>query len=154
MKNKSLLITIVILIFAMNAIAQETGTFTDYRDGKTYKTVKIGTQTWMAENLNVSTFRNGDAIPEVKTDAEWAQAFKEEKPAWCYYDNDPANGAKYGKLYNGYAVVIDPRGLAPAGFHIPSEVEWIKLASYLDGISHAAKKNEKYFRLDERWQWN
>jgi len=135
MKNKSLLMTIAIFLFAMNLIAQPI----KKSNNNNIKTVTIGTQTWMAENLNVSTFRNGDAIPEVKTDAEWAQAFKEEKPAWCYYDNDPANGAKYGKLYNGYAV-IDPRGLAPAGFHIPSEVEWIKLASYLDGTNHAAKK--------------
>jgi uncharacterized protein (TIGR02145 family) len=95
-----------------------------------YKSVKIGTQTWMAENLNVSTFRNGDPIPEAKTDEEWKKAGKEGKPAWCYYDNDPKNGAKYGKLYNWYAV-IDPRGLAPAGWHIPSDAEWTTLGDQL-----------------------
>ena len=76
-------------------------------DGNTYKTVTIGEQTWMAENLNVSKFRNGDEIPEAKTNEEWIKAGNEGKPAWCYYENIPANGEKYGKLYNWYAVT-DP----------------------------------------------
>jgi uncharacterized protein (TIGR02145 family) len=84
----------------------------------------------MAENLNVSTFRNGDPITETKTQEEWEKAGKEGKPAWCYYDNDPKNGAKYGKLYNWYAV-NDPRGLAPAGWHIPTDTEWITLGDQL-----------------------
>jgi uncharacterized protein (TIGR02145 family) len=95
-----------------------------------YKSVKIGSQTWMASNLNVSTFRNGDAIPEAKTEDEWEKAGKEGKPAWCYYDNYPKNGAKYGKLYNWYAV-NDPRGLAPVGWHVPSDTEWTSLEDYL-----------------------
>ncbi len=95
-----------------------------------YKSVEIGTQTWMTENLNVSTFRNGDPIPEAKTNEEWGKAEKEGKPAWCYYNNDPKNGTKYGKLYNWYAV-NDPRGLAPTGWHIPTDEEWKKLENYL-----------------------
>jgi TolA-binding protein len=95
-----------------------------------YKSVKIGTQTWMAENLNVSTFRNGDPIMEAKTNEEWEKAGKEGKPAWCNYENDPKNGAKYGKLYNWYAV-NDPRGLAPAGWHVPSDAEWTTLGDQL-----------------------
>jgi uncharacterized protein (TIGR02145 family) len=95
-----------------------------------YKSVKIGTQTWMTENLNVSTFRNGDPIPEVKTNEEWKKAGENKQPAWCYYDNDPKNGAKYGKLYNWYAV-NDPRGLAPAGWHIPTDEEWTTLGDHL-----------------------
>jgi uncharacterized protein (TIGR02145 family) len=94
-----------------------------------YKSVKIGTQTWMVENLNVSTFRNGDPIPEVKTNEEWDQAGENKQPAWCYYENDPKNGAKYGKLYNWYAV-NDPRGLAPAGWNIPTDEEWTTLEIY------------------------
>jgi uncharacterized protein (TIGR02145 family) len=97
---------------------------------ESFKSVKIGTQTWMTENLNVSTFRNGDPIPEAKTVEEWEKADKEGKPAWCYYDNDPKNGAIYGKLYNWYAV-IDPRGLAPAGWHVPSDPEWTTLGDFL-----------------------
>ena len=95
-----------------------------------FKSVKIGTQTWMAENLNVPTFRNGDLIPEAKTNEEWGKAEKEGKPAWCYYDNDPKNGAKYGKLYNWYAV-NDSRGLAPDGWHICTYAEWSTLINHL-----------------------
>ena len=101
--------------------------------------VTIGTQVWMAENLNVSTFRNGDPIPEAKTDEEWEKAGEEGKPAWCYYDNDASNGTKYGKLYNWYAV-NDPRGLAPNGYHIPTDAEWTQLSDYLGGESEAGTK--------------
>jgi uncharacterized protein (TIGR02145 family) len=95
-----------------------------------YKFVKIGTQTWMTENLNVSTFRNGDLIPEAKSEEEWKRAGENNQPAWCYYDNDPKNGTKYGKLYNWYAV-NDSRGLAPAGWHVPTDAEWTTLSDYL-----------------------
>ena len=96
------------------------------------------TQVWMTMNLDVSTFRNGDTIPEAKTNAEWLRAGENNQPAWCYYENDPANGAKYGKLYNFFAV-IDSRVLAPIGYHIPSDEEWTMLKAYL-GESNAAKK--------------
>ena len=103
--------------------------------------VKIGSQTWMTKNLNVDRFRNGDPIPEAKSNQEWmANDYIEvdkgivtkevTKPAWCYYNNNPANGAKYGKLYNWFAV-IDPRGLCPAGWHVPSITEWFALEDYL-----------------------
>jgi uncharacterized protein (TIGR02145 family) len=95
-------------------------------------TVKIGTQIWSVANLNVSTFRNGDTIPEAKTNKEWVAAGESGKPAWCYYNNDPANGPKYGKLYNWYAV-NDPRGLAPAGWSLPGDGDWKTLMYYLGG---------------------
>jgi uncharacterized protein (TIGR02145 family) len=103
------------------------------------QTVTIGTQVWMTKNLDVSTFRNGDPIPQAKTKEEWEKAGENQQPAWCYYDNDPANGAKYGKLYNWYAV-IDSRGLAPVGYHIPSDAEWTKLTDFLGGKSVAVTK--------------
>ncbi len=103
-----------------------------------YKSVKIGTQTWMTENLNVDKFRNGDPIPQAKTNAEWYAAGDNNQPAWCYYDNDSANGAKYGKLYNWYAV-NDSRGLAPAGYHIPSHAEWTFLTTYLGDFDIAGE---------------
>lgn len=98
-------------------------------DANNYKTIKIGTQEWTAENLNVEHYRNGDVIPEVQDREVWK---KLKTGAWCYYDNDPANGNTYGKLYNWHAV-NDPRGLAPAGWHIPSDREWTKLTDYLCG---------------------
>jgi uncharacterized protein (TIGR02145 family) len=104
-----------------------------------YKTVTIGTQVWMKENLNVSTFRNGDPIPEAKTDEEWKAAGDAKQPAWCYYNNDPKNGTKYGKLYNWYAV-NDSRGLAPEGWHVPTDEEWTVLIGYLGGEKDITKK--------------
>lgn len=87
------------------------------------QTVTIGTQEWMSKNLNVSHFSNGDKIPEAKTDTEWKNAMKEKKPAWCYIYDIDSTGSKIGKLYNIYAV-CDPRGLAPKGYHIPSDKDW------------------------------
>ena len=115
-----------------------TGAITD-QDGNRYKTIKIGKQVWMSENLNVSTFRNGNPIPEIQSEEEWIKAGEEGIPAWCYYNNDPENGRKYGKLYNGFAV-SDPRGIAPEGFHIPDDEEWIQLADFLGGASNAGTK--------------
>jgi uncharacterized protein (TIGR02145 family) len=135
---------LIILLSSIVSLAQQTGTITDARDGKTYKTVVIGTQTWMAENLNVSTFRNGDTIPEVKSKEEWEKAGDEGKPAWCYYDNDTANGRIYGKLYNWY-VVIDKRGLALAGFHIPTDAEWTILENNLGEGAGTKMKTEPIY---------
>jgi len=101
--------------------------------------VTIGTQVWMTKNLDVSTFRNGDPIPQAKTNKEWVEARQNQQPAWCYYDNDPANGVRWGKLYNWYAV-SDSRGLAPVGYHIPSDAEWTKLVDYLGGAEKAGAK--------------
>ncbi len=101
--------------------------------------VTIGKQVWMTENLNVDAFRNGDAIPEAKTYEEWRKAGQNKQPIWCYYDNDTNNGTKYGKLYNWYAV-NDPRGLAPKGWHIPSDAEWNKLTFFLGGEHVAGEK--------------
>ena len=103
------------------------------------KSVKIGTQTWMAENLNISTFRNGDLIPEAKTNEEWVRAGINKQPAWCYYDNEFANGTKYRKLYNWYAV-NDSRGLAPDGWHVPSDKEWTMLLDYMGSKDTPGKK--------------
>jgi uncharacterized protein (TIGR02145 family) len=95
----------------------------DVEQSQLLKSVKIGNQVWMASNLNIDHFRNGDIIPEARTDADWVKAGYERKAAWCYYNNNPENGEVYGKLYNKYAV-NDPRGLAPKKWHIPSEKEF------------------------------
>jgi len=103
------------------------------------KTIQIGTQVWMVENLNVDRFRNGDLIPKARTNKAWKKAGENKQPAWCYYAKDPKNGATYGKLYNWYAV-NDPRGLAPKGYHVPSKAEWTVLTNYLGGENEAGTK--------------
>jgi uncharacterized protein (TIGR02145 family) len=110
--------------------AQQYGSFKDPRDGRVYKTVKIGSQVWMAENLNADRFRNGDPITEAFSFAQWRMAETNKKPAWCYYNNSPTEGKKYGRLYNWYAI-NDSRGLAPPGWHIPTDDEWEKLKIFL-----------------------
>ncbi|MGB3079964.1 MAG: FISUMP domain-containing protein, partial [Saprospiraceae bacterium] len=83
--------------------------------------VSIGCNTWMTKNLNVARYRNGEPIPKVTNSTTWASL---TTGAYCYYANDSATyAAVYGKLYNWYAV-NDPRGLAPEGWHIPSDFEW------------------------------
>jgi len=113
------------------------------------QTITIGTQVWMTKNLDVATFRNGDPIPQAKTDEEWKKAGENQQPVWCYYDNDPANGAKYGKLYNWFAV-NDSRGLAPVGYHIPSDAEWTKLTDFLGGDEVAGTK----MKSTDGWKGN
>ncbi len=105
-------------------------------EGNLYQTVINCNQTWTKSNLNVSKYRNGDVIPQVTDFQQWKNL---TTGAWCYFDNDPANGAIYGKLYNWYAV-NDPRGLAPAGYHIPSVVEWTTLKTCLGGENVAGGK--------------
>jgi len=99
------------------------------------KAVQIGSQIWMTENLNVDHYRNGDSIPEVKTQSEWQNL---KTGAWCYYKNDPVNGEKYGKLYNWYALK-DVRGLAPNGWHIPSTDEFQALQAAVQDNSNKLK---------------
>jgi uncharacterized protein (TIGR02145 family) len=105
----------------------------------TIKEVQIGDQIWMAENLNVDRFRNGDIIKEAKTYEDWKRAEVNRRPAWCYFNNDSTNGAKYGKLYNFFAIK-DLRGLAPLNWHIPDEEEWITLIKLLGGEKKAGKE--------------
>ncbi len=135
MKKVSLILSIVVMTAMMlsscgDGASTEEGASTE---------VTIGKQVWMTQNLNVDKFRNGDPIPEAKTKEEWARAGENKQPAWCYYENDPANGAKYGKLYNWYAV-NDPRGLAPEGWKIPSDEDWIRLTDFLGGAQVAGTK--------------
>lgn len=114
-------------------------TLNQVTQSKNYKSIKIGEQTWMQENLNESKFRNGEIIDQATTKEEWEKAGQEGKPAWCYYDNDAKNGVKYGKLYNWYAV-NDPRGLAPEGWHIPTDKEWNEIKDFLGGVDASGTK--------------
>jgi uncharacterized protein (TIGR02145 family) len=103
-------------------------------DGNSYRLVTIGSQTWTKSNLNVSRYRNGDLIPQVQDPAAWAAL---TTGAWCYYENNTANDTVYSKLYNWYAV-NDPRGLAPTGYHIPTDIEWSSLVNFLDPTTNGS----------------
>ena len=111
------------------------GTLTDI-DGNIYKTIQIGTQTWMAQNLKTTKYRNGDKIPNVTENASWAAL---ATGAYCWYDNHISNKATYGGLYNWYAVT-DIRNIAPTGWHLPTDAEWTTLTTYLGGENVAGGK--------------
>jgi uncharacterized protein (TIGR02145 family) len=108
-----------------------TGTVTDI-DGNIYQTVQIGNQIWMAENLKVTHYQNGDAVPHLTDNGDWQVA---SYGAYCVYGNTPSNADTYGNLYNWHAV-DDSRGLAPEGWHIPTDEEIKELEMYL-GMSQS-----------------
>ena len=115
-------------------LSLETYAVSDY-DGNLYHLVTIGNQTFLRENLKATHFLNGDPIPNVKDDQDW---YNFNAPAYCYYNNDPALGEKYGALYNFYAA-SDPRGFI-AGFHTPTIEEFEELIVYLGGEYAAGGK--------------
>ena len=98
-------------------------------------------QIWMTKNLDVTSFKNGDKIPQAKKPEEWLEAGKKGKPVWCYYDFNSDNDKIYGKLYNWYAI-NDIRGLAPNGWHIPRYEEWGQL---LDALSFNSSVKPDYY---------
>ncbi len=102
------------------------------QEGNIYKTVVIGEQEWMAENLNTSLFRNGEEIPDDLSQSDWTSTSNLFQAACANYDNDPFVACPMGKLYNWYAC-FDSRGLCPVGWHVPSEAEWDTLSAYLGG---------------------
>jgi len=132
---KGIIIVFLLTLSMLNA-QDNTGTVTDI-DGNVYKSVKIGNQWWMAENLNVGSFKNGDPIHEAHSMKEWREHLYSLKCG--YYANNPDNGKIYGKLYN-WVAVNDPRGLAPEGWHVPTDEEWQILADFLGGEEIAGKK--------------
>lgn len=118
---------------------KKTSTITDI-DGNAYNIVQIGDQWWMAENLRVTKYRNGDAIPTGLSNTDWRNT---SSGAYAIYPHSEIEGldsnekvvAAYGKLYNWYAV-DDLRGLCPEGWNVPSDEEWTMLTDYLDGLAN------------------
>jgi uncharacterized protein (TIGR02145 family) len=124
-------VTYYVRAYATNAIGTSYGaaqSFTTLSPPAVQTTVLIGTQRWTDKNLEVTTYRNGDAITYAANATEWNTATNAGIGAWSYYNFDPANGAIYGKLYNWYAVA-DSRLLAPAGYHIPTKAEYNTLGT-------------------------
>jgi len=137
------LITVLILIFSCNKEKDfifimnpwiTYGSMTD-RDGNIYKTIQIGTQTWMAENLKTTKYNDRTSIPLVTDAISWSNL---STPACCWQDNVPARKVTYGVLYNWYTV--NTGKLCPSGWHVPSDVEWTKLTNYLGSENIAGGK--------------
>ncbi len=105
-------------------------------DGNNYKTVYIGTQEWMAENLKVNKYNDGTSIPNITDKTKWAN---NTTGAWCNHNNDASKNTKYGKLYNWHAV-SGRKNVCPTGWHVPSDAEWTVFTDYLGGESVAGGK--------------
>ncbi|MFH2048723.1 MAG: FISUMP domain-containing protein [bacterium] len=118
-----------------NTVVWRTNIIADI-DGNVYQTVKIGNQLWMAENLKVTHYRNGDAIPNVTDNTTWSNL---TTGAYCNYGNILNNASTYGRFYNWYAV-SDSRNIAPNGWHVPTDAEWQSLVDYLGGDAVAGGK--------------
>lgn len=122
---------------------EDPNTATDV-DGNVYQSVVIGNQRWTTENLKVTHYRDGSAIPNVTSDTEWAGL---TSGAYCAHGNDEDNAAVYGYLYNWYALT-DARGLAPEGWRVATEADWKELEVYL-GMSQAEVDAVDYRGTDE-----
>jgi uncharacterized protein (TIGR02145 family) len=113
-------------------------------DGNTYKTVILGSQQWMAENLKVTKFNDGTEIPNNTDPLQW---YDLTTPSWCYYNDNASLNADYGKLYNLYVIQMDLNGnknVCPVGWHVPSVSDWEKLTEYLGGrVGIGVKLKEK-----------
>ena len=123
-----------LVIFLNSSCNTAPATVTDI-DGNVYKSVKIGTQVWMASNLKTTRFDDGNAIPLVSEKSSWSAV---STPEYCWYNNEVANKEVYGALYN-WSTVSTGR-LCPSGWHIPTDAEWGKLMTYLGGDSIASGK--------------
>jgi uncharacterized protein (TIGR02145 family) len=104
-------------------------------EGNIYKTIQIGTQIWMAENLKTTKYIDGTNIPKITDNSKWANL---TTGAYCWYNNEIHNKDKYGSLYNGFALMSSK--LCPEGWHIPCNQEWITLVNFLGGESYAGGK--------------
>jgi uncharacterized protein (TIGR02145 family) len=119
-----------------NVLTAQSGTITDI-EGNVYKTVEIGTQTWMVENLKTTKYSDGKAIFGYID-------YSPNMAAYCWYNNNENNKDYYGALYTWYAVKTGK--LCPSGWHVPTNTEWTNLVTYAGGWEVAGGKlKEKYF---------
>jgi uncharacterized protein (TIGR02145 family) len=140
MKNIIIIAALFLLILSINLFNsckkdKESTSVSDV-DGNIYKIVTIGNQTWMAENLKTTKYRNGEQIQNVTDAAQWSYL---TTAAYCNYSNNVSNANSYGSLYNWFAVK-DSRNIAPLGWHVPTDSEWTILINFLGGDSIAGAK--------------
>jgi uncharacterized protein (TIGR02145 family) len=128
MYSKKMMKLLVFALISFTLLAQNPGTGVTDIDGNQYETVIIGSQEWMTENLKTTKYANGEAIPNVTTDSEWANL---TTPAWSFWANNSQYENPYGKLYNWYTAA-DERNVCPAGWHVASNDDWSTLINYLD----------------------
>ena len=111
--------------------------------------IAIGNQIWMRKNLETIVFKNGEEIFHASNQAEWEKAYVDKIPAWSFYDDIEGNGLIYGLIYNYYAIV-DPRGLAPQDWRIPTISDWNQLFNFHGGTTNAGNK----LKSTELWIYN
>lgn len=155
MKSKIYIISILLMVFSAcdlfkpnvdTPVDVEIGTMSDI-DSNVYKTVKIGNQWWMAENLKVTHYRHGAAIPKITDNTEWSLL---ETAAWCNYENNDDYKDSLGCLYNWYAI-NDTAQLAPEGWHIAGDEDWKELEIYI-GMDAAEADNDYLRGTDEGYK--
>lgn len=146
MNFKASVIIFAVLVFFLDHPFSQAQTSKSTSFKNSFLEVKIGKQVWMAKNLNLERYSNGELIPEAKTAEEWKIASEKGLPVWCYYEFNRKNGKKYGRLYNWYAV-SDSRGLAPDGWHIPDVSEWGRLSEFAGPRAGIMLKSRK------GWYW-
>ena len=143
--GKTCTVTRTVAIAPQNPTSSYGSNITDV-EGNSYKTVFIGTQQWMGENLKTSRYSDGTTIPTITDNTQWSNATQWSNlttGAWAYHNNAVANNEKYGKLYNWYAVNPTSNGnknVCPTGWHVPTNAEWTVLTDYLGGASVAGGK--------------
>jgi uncharacterized protein (TIGR02145 family) len=137
--RKSIFTSIVIVVLAsIVSCKNEKDILVKDIDGNVYKVVSIGNQRWMAQNLQTAHYNNGAPITEIEDSTAWNNAFyiAPQTAAYCCYNGNDSNNAVYGKLYTWF-VVTDPRGVCPAGYHVPTDSDFIILSNYLGGDAFA-----------------
>jgi uncharacterized protein (TIGR02145 family) len=125
---------LLVTLFCLGSIGLHAQTVKDI-NGNVYKTVTIGKQVWMAENLKTTKYNDGTTIPLITENTAWESL---TTPAYCWNKNDATNKNRYGALYNWYTV--NSKKLCPRGWHVPTDAEWTKLTTYLGGESVAGGK--------------
>lgn len=147
-----LLITVIFSLLTYNRMKDDTNNPADETtvkdiEGNVYKTITHGVQTWMAENLKTTLYHNTNPIKEVSDNTQWRT---NTTGAQCNYYNDAANGSKYGKLNNFYAIA-DSRNIAPDGWHIATDADWFELRTWVAAQLDASGSLAKAFAAKSDW---